>query len=54
VRGAGAAGTQVASGTLYTWGPSFREEAWMDELTESRVHARIAALAAYVESIQIK
>jgi mono/diheme cytochrome c family protein len=34
------------------WGPNFREETWIDEGTETRVHERISALVAYLESIQ--
>ena len=36
------------------WGPSFRGETWIDEGTEARIHERIAALAAYLESIQTR
>jgi mono/diheme cytochrome c family protein len=35
------------------WGPSFREETWIDSGTETRVHERISALVAYLESIQL-
>jgi mono/diheme cytochrome c family protein len=34
------------------WGPKFREETRIDEGTEARVHARIVALVAYLETIQ--
>jgi mono/diheme cytochrome c family protein len=34
------------------WGPSFREETWIDEGTEIRVHERISAIVTYLESIQ--
>lgn len=34
------------------WGPSFREETWIDETTETRVHERISLLVIYLESIQ--
>jgi len=34
------------------WGPNFRETTWIDDGTETRVHERILALVAYLESIQ--
>ena len=34
------------------WGPSLREDTWIDEDTEGRVFERISELVAYVESIQ--
>jgi mono/diheme cytochrome c family protein len=34
------------------WGPNFREETWIDGGTETRVHERISALVAYLQSIQ--
>jgi mono/diheme cytochrome c family protein len=35
------------------WGPTFREETWIDEETETRVHERVALLVTYLESIQL-
>jgi len=35
------------------WGPAFREETWIDEETETRVHERVMLIVAYLESIQL-